>query len=81
MEREIRFMDLNFYNQTLADIQHNANVVKDMLLSSLVEDGIISKDDSEKYVVVVHKNGLFGILLEKLWGSTDKIGFKILRLK
>lgn len=74
-------MELEFYNQTVADVQFNANVVKDALFQVLVEDGVMTKEQTEKYVVVVHKKGLFGRVLESLWDSSDKVSFKVLRLK
>jgi hypothetical protein len=74
-------MDLRLYNITLEDFQFNANLVKDCLFSTLIEDGILTESQAEKYVVVVNKKGMWGTLLEKLWKSTDSITFKVIRLK
>ncbi len=74
-------MTLETYNETAQDLQHNANVVKDILFDALIEDKILTAEQAEKYVIVLHKKGYFGALLEKLWGSTDKVSFKVLKLR
>lgn len=74
-------MSFETYNQTGGELQHNANVVKDMLFTVLIEDKILTLEQAEKYVIVLNKKGCFGSFLEKLWGSTDNVSFKVLRLK
>lgn len=74
-------MEMNIYNVTLEDVQLNANHVKDCLFSALIEDGILTESQAEKYVVIINRKGMWGTLLEKLWKSTDSLTFKVIRLK
>jgi hypothetical protein len=73
--------ELRYFSLTSEDLQSNANLVKDKLFSVLIEDGILTQSQAEKYALVINKRGLWGDILERVWKSTDSLSFKVIRLK
>lgn len=76
-------MNPAIYTQTDADLQNNANLVKDLLLARLEQDGVVGNAAklSETYCVLLVRKGLFGRILDKFFGAgDDSVFFKIVKI-
>lgn len=67
-------MNLQYYSMDIADMNKNANVVKEAVLFSLEKEGLLKKPAVEiaaEYAIVVSKVGWFGKLWKKLNQDDD----------
>lgn len=66
---------MKMYSFTETDMQINANLVKDVLLRALENDGVIAEGEAvslgSKYAVLVGKKGFFGQIYDKIRGRND----------
>lgn len=78
-------MRISTYGNNEGDIQTNANVVKEMVLTQLAKDGHINNpiELSEEYAVVVVKKGWLGRMIDKYFfrdGEKDVVKLAIVKV-
>jgi hypothetical protein len=64
------------YSFTETDVQNNSNVVKEVVVRGLANEGLIDKDKIDeilnKYAVVVVKKGWLGRAIDKIFFKKDE---------
>ena len=74
------------YSFTETDIQSNSNIVKEVVVRGLANDGFIDKDNVEdilnKYAIVVVRKGWLGKTIDKIFfNKDDKDAMKLTLVK
>lgn len=77
-------MQISTYNYVNEDLVNILNTVKDAVILRLVEDKVIAAEDystiASQYMVITCRQGWWGKVLDKVFGSSESTTFKILKI-